>query len=55
MSIFACKTLMITEGTGSFGKVVIIDELNSNNASSFNLNETKAKIAVLEYMHDELK
>ena len=36
-------------------KRVLIDEFNSNNTKRLNLEETKAKIAGLEYIQNELK
>ena len=36
-------------------KRVLIDEFNSNNTKRLNLEETKAKIAALEYIQNELK
>ena len=36
-------------------KRVLIDEFNSNNTRRLNLEETKAKIASLEYIQNELK
>lgn len=36
-------------------KAVTIEEFNSNNTRRLNLEETKAKIASLEYIQNELK
>ena len=36
-------------------KQVMIEEFNSNNTRGLNLEETKAKIASLEYIQNELK
>ena len=40
--------------TGGNKKAVTIDEFNSDNTYRLNLEETKAKIASLEYIQNEL-
>ena len=70
MSIFKDKVLMITGGTGSFGNAVLNrflrtdigeirifsrDEKKQDDMRRLNVEETKAKIASLEYIQNELK
>ena len=44
----------LTTATSTTTKRVLIDEFNSNNTRRLNLEETKAKIASLEYIQNEL-